>query len=829
MRNVKIAQRGSVLIGLIITMLIMGTLGTSMYLLTTTSTFGSFFSNKANRALLLAESGIRYAQKQSTPTGSLNVTLNGSADRITVSWTTDAGTSVKTVSSTGIADQGSTWPVQRKLTYVAGSAGVTQDGGPPSDQFGDGWTPATSKLATAEILGGPHHDVPTGEYRGSPPGDTTGRFIITGGAACVSSVGAVDRFYLVYDPTKYNFSSAWTTQGNSLSYDTQVKISATIPNFMAGLSFRVGPRSGEDYFFLGAAFAQGNDTAMDIAGYTSLPTKSDPYVLLWRNGEGADFRMIAYKKLTVADGVIAATSLFDDNVEDGEAKWNSTHPGWNRVTDASFSPTHSWKGAVTNSTATLTFWHNFNRDGNNGDHGYVEMTYDNGANWTEINEYTSDNSGQQSFTIPSSFLLKPNVQVRFRLRSTSNHSQPVWNVDDVDIKVNGVSKSPFPDNMEVDETKWNASHTGWSRATSRYNSFNHSWEGVLPDQHNPPDRTLTSVSFSLADYTASVTAGLLTSFTPLTLPAAATMTFNHKLTFTSGSNVQVQMCQGTSCPTGGTWNTIGSGFTSSVDSFSPVTIPITSSSYLSHNNVYVRFYLSTSNITDFPTWYIDDVKIQGPAELVAWSTLLARLNDKPNPPAGSNLPNGRVNEIEIFYGSPAANSAGGTDTPIDINRLANPRDILSWFSASPINTWSSTTDDKFTLASSDTSDANADANPWIWADGNRAILTGQTPLTGQANHYHDLALNSNGTSTRCIYELASGGSKEPYAVFRTNCYTTQGFNAASFTDYAGNPDRPEAGIYAFGNSISGNVCFDDFDLNFPSSGGGTPSAGYYTY
>jgi Tfp pilus assembly protein PilX len=204
MRNVKIAQRGSVLIVLIITMLIMGTLGTSMYLLTTTSTFGSLFSNKANRALLLAESGIRYAQQQATATGSLDVTLNSSADRITVSWATDAGTLIKTANSTGIADANSFWSVRRKMTYVSGTPGAS-DSGPAAETFGGGGQTFldTTKLATAKI--GNHTIDANTEYRGSPPGDTTGRFKITDNAICVSDTGLVERFYFMYEPEKYNF------------------------------------------------------------------------------------------------------------------------------------------------------------------------------------------------------------------------------------------------------------------------------------------------------------------------------------------------------------------------------------------------------------------------------------------------------------------------------------------------------------------------------------------------------------------------------------------------------------------------------------------------
>jgi len=63
-------NRGSVLIGLIITMVTISALGAAMLPLTSTSTFGQVRSNSAARAYFLAESGLRYAASEYLKPGS---------------------------------------------------------------------------------------------------------------------------------------------------------------------------------------------------------------------------------------------------------------------------------------------------------------------------------------------------------------------------------------------------------------------------------------------------------------------------------------------------------------------------------------------------------------------------------------------------------------------------------------------------------------------------------------------------------------------------------------------------------------------------------------
>lgn len=170
------------------------------------------------------------------------------------------------------------------------------------------------------------------------------------------------------------------------------------------------------------------------------------------------------------------------------------------------------------------------------------------------------------------------------------------------------------------------------------------------------------------------------------------------------------------------------------------------------------------------------------AILIDWSTILVRVNEETSP--------GRVNEIALFYGSPANNGSGGNEALIDANRLANARGQGSWPPPSPVNSLAST-EDKFTLASGDSSVTY----PWRWAN-NAAASSSAYTLSG------------------CTYALVSGGSKEPSAIIRTSCLTTDTYTV-----------NAEIGLHAFGNEVAGNVYFTDFGVRIPGSGGGADGGG----
>lgn len=311
MHNVKITQkRGSVLIVLIIAMVITGTLGTSMYLLSTTSTFGSLVSNRANRALLLAESGIRYDQKTSLADGTVTVTLNSSADQFIITKSTNAGTGVKTTVSTGIADANSSWPVQRTMTYVSGSPGSSPSplGSP------DRLTNLNNFSTTSD-----------GSYGSAQARNDTG------GASSPTQMLIMDSPHNVIQlktgagTLNDLLKSLWVNDGNRLSYYAQVKVkvyqSGTINgtncsnnnNFAASLYFRrhnktTDPDMNTSYGISFLRLKNRNDanlTPFDPnQGPPSPPVydfiTNQTYIVLWKDTEGGSggFRTLAYAPLS---------------------------------------------------------------------------------------------------------------------------------------------------------------------------------------------------------------------------------------------------------------------------------------------------------------------------------------------------------------------------------------------------------------------------------------------------------------------------------------------------------------------------------------------------
>ncbi len=295
MRNGRIAQSGSALIVLIVTMIIMGVLGTSMYLLTTTGTFGSLFSNKANRALLLAESGIRYDQSALLADGTYTVTLNGGIDQFVINKSTDTGTGVKTTISTGIADASGVWAVRRKLTYVSSGSGGGSGAGTPT------------AVPTSTIAGGTDNSTGTftlGNYYGNE-----GAIKVTGVKGNIDNPQSYPEAYGSPTWTTNPFCQPWLNTGKYLSYDFQLKVSEahnTAPDWW---------QSGVTYHYedlVRATLNDGNtyDLMCSQSSCTTLPHR---YWYGWQSNGwsnvvfvfnlGGLFRMVGLNPQTTAYGI----------------------------------------------------------------------------------------------------------------------------------------------------------------------------------------------------------------------------------------------------------------------------------------------------------------------------------------------------------------------------------------------------------------------------------------------------------------------------------------------------------------------------------------------
>ena len=903
----RVQQKGSILIGLIITMVIMASLGAGMLYVTTTSTYQEIMANNHTRAFYAAESGGRYAMavirnafasgSPSTDTDYTNLKANAVSGSYTLVGNTFKvqniiesdvvvpGGTTKQINFDviGVVNSSSFLQAQRKISYRIQPANQPGGGGCTGSN-------CTTDITSASQL------TSLGSDWGTPSVSSNVLIInVPGGGA------AEDRAEIGYNGS--SLAGSWTAAGG-LSYDAQVKVKVdprsdgTPAYFLAGLVFRVSggtttatapvpgfctssgctqpycsnwktDKSGSycavgNYCTLkpggvsfdttiqsmclpaawtpetttttstttllqdfGLSFMRNSDNVTNYwltSNTDNIPTQlvnfvteQDWYIVLWMEDpdqtlpyvSGHSYsRIIAFKKLSANSGVTGPVQFFDD-MEKGESQWNSTHPAWTLVNTESSSPTHSWKG-VGSSIATLTFWHKWTA-ANKNDSGVVEMTNNNWATSTVIKTYTTNNTGLQSFPVPSNFQLASAVQVRFRVHSTTNNSKPVWNVDDVDIQVNGVSKTPFPDNMENGGGNWTTT-SGWSIVTRNYNSPSHSWEGTLSAGSPPSDQSLTSVSFSLADYSAPITNGALTSSTPFTLPASATLSFMHKLT--AGSNVNVLMCTGTTCPTGGTWTTIGN-VTGSDNSWQAQSFPIITN-FLSHSNVYVRFNLSSSTTT-FQTGYIDDVMITTPS-FTPWSTLLVRIQEKTLTSSDSlsaGMPVGtRVNDIRAYYSTPTSNPLNNTTTghtvSTDVYRTgSNPVDTKNWpagTSGVVNNSVAAVSDPNFTLIQ------------WDW-------VRPQTLPTG----YGNLTTCDTTYTKVCNWHQTFGGVNDDnfFAAYSGNTIVRTKYNTTPSTGTFGT--RSEVGLSAFGHAThdinKGKIYFDDFSVRAGGGGGGTDGNG----
>ena len=151
--------------------------------------------------------------------------------------------------------------------------------------------------------------------------------------------------------------------------------------------------------------------------------------------------------------LVPYVAVLDDTVEGGNLGWTAQTP-WAITTLQSHSPTHAWTdspsgnyGNNVNSSLTsspidlssasgveLSFWQRYATEAGY-DFCHVEVSADNGANWTEIATFDGTNTTwtQQAFTLP---LLAgaPQARLRFRFTSDSGVVADGWYVDDIVVR-----------------------------------------------------------------------------------------------------------------------------------------------------------------------------------------------------------------------------------------------------------------------------------------------------------------------------------------------------------------------------------------------------------
>jgi hypothetical protein len=269
----------------------------------------------------------------------------------------------------------------------------------------------------------------------------------------------------------------------------------------------------------------------------------------------------------------------------------------------------------------------------------------------------------------------------------------------------------------------------------------------------------------------------------------------------------VQICKVTgsvTCSNNSNWTTLGNSFTSNETNWQQVSrdIPTT---FLNSPNVKIRFRMTRSSDSGTRTWYIDDVKIGGASQLVDWSTIAVRITEKTVTDSYFGSGSQRVNDIELFYGTPTPNGTADRTTPLDNNRDGNRQDQYNW-PPNPIPTSPTTLPtgyDYLTLVSG-------------WNGWNESATTHDVQMDAFKSGF-STTIQGQGT---CKFRLLGEGN-ELNAVIRTNCYLTNTLTQSSFTN------RYEVGLVAFGDHAANNIYFDNFGFKFPGSTGGSDGSGSF--
>lgn len=292
-------QRGSVLVAIIFTMVIIAGLGSALITMTSTATMSQFGAMDSFRAYYLAEAGGRYAlpiikKNINNPVALItqlhNKTFtlaNNDAFQLTLSYAAP----VYTLVAKGILNQGAqVLNATRAVTYTITGAG-----------------PGASDIPFDNA-----NDL-TDNWSGFDPNKTAVKDNAkSDNAPALNAAGKDVSLQLKWDSSSSlpNLATAWTTNGELLSYEIQVKIKLEdVSEYMIGLSFRerINPTNSR----YGLSFLK-EDKCKDIpsAICAAIPDTGKLYVVLWKNINGV-YSVLRYHEAKVADNILNTTELKD--------------------------------------------------------------------------------------------------------------------------------------------------------------------------------------------------------------------------------------------------------------------------------------------------------------------------------------------------------------------------------------------------------------------------------------------------------------------------------------------------------------------------------------
>lgn len=307
-------REGAALIGIVITLVILGILTAAFISLNSSSSIAPIFANLYKKAYYLAESGGRYSVPKilsganrttrkdiAVGTDGLNgktvVMSDGGKFELAITAAADDQPELYTIVATGVVNEGSWLESRAKIRYNVVPPAPSGDS---IDEFFDDGT-----LDSLTI----HSGRGWGEFEIVDDEGDNALWV----ADTAPAGGRDPQAYAGYN--KPDFCQAWIDQGYILSYDVQVKIkqepvveSPENPYYMAGINTRVssgiggGAMTTYGFSFIRAAgdFSHGNDEdGIQIDDWVSS-LNDKPAIIMWKYNQGAAANkkdLLAYRAL----------------------------------------------------------------------------------------------------------------------------------------------------------------------------------------------------------------------------------------------------------------------------------------------------------------------------------------------------------------------------------------------------------------------------------------------------------------------------------------------------------------------------------------------------
>lgn len=652
-------QKGSLFVGLIITMLILGTLGGAMVYVFGSSTFENVVGNFARRAYYAAESGMRFAvatyrnpfatnpetdfanlsgQTISFPNNSsatLTIQETVSIDATTTvdsAQTINAGGNLTVASATSFPDKNGFFQIKDVTGYFR-----------YKQRVGNELQLITGPGLPRNILAGTEITVPKDQYS-----------VISKGTYQIGGIFGVSR----------TVEYGWVLSGRGTGTSGDPVAPAFDPTKWDIDRTRTNPRTGITEYFSGPGASWGSMTYNTTEGA----------IQVWSTTSAAQNRFIlGYNTQFFYDEWIRQNNYLTYDIQTKVKTWNEVE-----------------KLHLYNYMAGLSF-----------------RLWGDSANYDAFNA-----SFAQGTTSPFSLPTALDPYIIFWRDSSQGQKRELLAYKML-TGANGLIIDPSNPTVLFSESL--ASSDPLETGTLSFNYWTSAgWNPVQTADVAHPD-------FARTGFAANEVVGtkILTLIEPWNVPLTSYLTFWHKAAFSPSMTGYVDI----SADNGVTWITLKTFTSNYSTGGIWAKVPAISEPPISLGVAYpasVKVKFRLENKGGDPkagTWEVDDVSIvtfENKPYLRDWSTILVRIKEltTPSTPSTYFAADERVNEIEIFYGTTTQNGdvTVTPPTPLDNNRLANPRCVPTYdgsgnlipckgnWPPAVLNTLEST-DDKFTLVS----------------------------------------------------------------------------------------------------------------------------------